>query len=81
MDGSQASFDTEEVVNVYSQAHDGPQPYNYQLPWCQRDQEQTRVRRNNGQRREIELLCEENQWRSGQVSGKYYIPGKYSSVD
>lgn len=25
-----ACFDTEEVVNVYSSAHDGPQIYNYE---------------------------------------------------
>ena len=65
-----ASFDTEEVVNVYAYAYDGPQPYNYEPARRPRDQEQeqTRVRRNNGQRREIELWCEENQWRTGQVS-------------
>lgn len=62
------SCDTEEVVNVYSHQYDGPQPYNYEPVRRTRDQEQTRVRRNNGQRREIELWCEENQWRTGQVS-------------
>ncbi len=68
INGSQASFDTEEVVNVYSYAYDGPQPYNYESARLPRDQEQTRVRRNNSQRRVIELWCDKNQWRTGQVS-------------
>ena len=33
-----ASFDTEEVENVYSYAYDGPQPYNYEPARRPRDQ-------------------------------------------
>ncbi len=42
--------------------------YNYELAMLPRVQRQARIRQNNGKRRQIELLCEENQWRKGQVS-------------
>ena len=50
---------TEEVVD--SKAYDRPQPYNDEPARHPRDQEQTWVRRNNIQRREIELWCKANQ--------------------
>ncbi|XP_039540209.1 P2X purinoceptor 7-like [Pimephales promelas] len=59
--------DAEEIVHIYS--YDGPQPYNYEPAMLPRDQEQARINvRQNGQRRQIELWCEENRWRTGQVS-------------
>ena len=63
-----ADFEAEDIENLHSSAYDGPQPYNYEPPRRQREQEPLRVRRNNGHRREIELWCEENEWRAGQVS-------------
>ena len=72
MNESEPSFDTEEVVNVYSEAYDGPHAYNYEPARHQREQEQSRVRKNNHQRRETELWCEENQWRTGQVTAVSY---------
>ncbi len=61
------SSDTEETLNVYNYTYDGPQPYNYEPVMRPREQGETRGR-VNGQRREIELWCRENQWRAGQVS-------------
>ncbi len=59
-----ASLDTEEVENVYWNVFGEPQPYNYEPARDPRDQEQIRVRRNNGHGRETELWCEENEWRA-----------------
>ena len=50
-----ASFDSEEVENVYSYEYDGSQAHSYEPTRCQRDQEQNRVRRNNGHSRDTEL--------------------------
>ena len=60
--------DSEEVaVGVDVNPYDGPLPYNYEPPRRERGQAELRGR-VNGQRREIELWCEENRWRIGQVS-------------
>uniref|UniRef100_A0A8C1WP32 P2X purinoreceptor 7 intracellular domain-containing protein n=1 Tax=Cyprinus carpio TaxID=7962 RepID=A0A8C1WP32_CYPCA len=60
--------DSEEVaVGVDVNSYDGPLPYNYEPPRRERGQAELRGR-VNGQRREIELWCEENRWRIGQVS-------------
>lgn len=59
--------DPEESVNVYSYTYDGPQPYNYEPVEQPREQREI-GRRVHGQRREIELWCQDNQWRVGQVS-------------
>lgn len=59
-----ANFDTGEVENLYSYSYDIP--YNYEPARCPRDLEQLRIRKSNGLRRETELWCEENQWRTGQ---------------
>ncbi len=53
------SSDAEEILNVYLHSYDGPQIKNE--PAMQpREQRQARIRPNNGQRRQIELMCEEN---------------------
>ncbi|CAL8404981.1 unnamed protein product [Boreogadus saida] len=60
--------DSEEIaVAVNVSSYDGPLPYNYEPPRRERGQAEVRGR-VNGQRREIELWCEENRWRIGQVS-------------
>uniref|UniRef100_A0A8C9Y7P0 P2X purinoreceptor 7 intracellular domain-containing protein n=1 Tax=Sander lucioperca TaxID=283035 RepID=A0A8C9Y7P0_SANLU len=56
-----------EVSNVGED--DGPQAYNCEPP--RRDRGQGEIRgqirgRNNGQRRKVELWCQQNQWRIGQ---------------
>ena len=53
--------------DVYSYTYDGPQPYDYE-PFVQHREQRETGGRINGQRREIELWCLENQWRVGQVS-------------
>lgn len=56
-----------EFSDVDEHDYDGPQAYNYEPP--RRDRGQGEIRgRNNGQRREVELWCQENQWRIGQVT-------------
>ncbi len=53
------SSDAEDILNVYLHSYDGPR---VQL-WADmrpREQGQARIRQNNGQRRHIELMCEEN---------------------
>ena len=57
--------DSEEIA--VDSSYDGPLPYNYEPPRQERGQAEVRGR-VNGQRREIELWCEENRWRIGQVS-------------
>lgn len=66
MDRDQNS-DTEETFKVNDYSYDGPQPYNYEPVMRPREQGETRGRMT-GQRREIELWCQENQWRVEQVS-------------
>ncbi|XP_062387581.1 uncharacterized protein LOC134076507 [Sardina pilchardus] len=51
--------------------YDGPQAYNYEPP--RRDRGEGEIRgqirgRINGQRREVEVWCQENNWRIGQVT-------------
>jgi hypothetical protein len=57
----------EVAVGVHVNSSDGLLPYNYEPPRRERGQAELRGR-VNGQRREIELWCEENRWRIGQVS-------------
>ncbi|CAL9693741.1 unnamed protein product [Knipowitschia caucasica] len=48
--------------------YDGPIPYNFEpVVIDHRERERPRVR-NDGHRREIELWCQENEWRTGQSS-------------
>lgn len=51
--------------NLFSCTHDGPQAYNYEPV---RQDGEGRIKRNNGHRGAAESWCEENQWRTGQVS-------------
>ncbi len=53
------SLDAEEILNVYLHSYDGPQ-INDEPAMQPREQRQARIRPNNGQRRQIELMCEEN---------------------
>ena len=64
---SGAGSDPEETLNVYNYTYDGPHPYNYE-PVVQHREQREIGGRINGQRKEIELWCQENQWRVGQVS-------------
>jgi len=67
------SFESEEIQNP-PQTSDGPQPYNFEPPPYnfepprrETDEEPNR-NLNNSYRRNINIWCEENQWRVGQVS-------------
>ena len=64
-------MDVDEETHANEHLFDGPQAYNYEPPRQERSQGNVRgaIRgRINGQRREMELWCQENQWRIGQVS-------------
>jgi len=58
--------DAEEIVHTYS--YDGPQPYNYNPAMLPREQGYVRMNVRQNNQRQIELWCEENQRRTGQVS-------------
>ena len=65
----QITMDVNEETEFSDEhAYDGPQAYNYEPPRRDRGQEGEIRGRNNGQRREVELWCQENQWRIGQVT-------------
>ncbi|CAL8370495.1 unnamed protein product [Boreogadus saida] len=46
----------------------GPLPYNFEPASREGEQQPPNRGRHHGNRREIELWCQENQWRIGQVS-------------
>ncbi len=54
------SSDAEETLNVYLHSYEQTTDTIMSLLCSQERQGQARIRQNNGQRRQIELMCEEN---------------------